>query len=385
MKMNRSRSILPAWAWLGFAAIASSCASVPPFETPETEAPEGFTKIFNGENLTGWYGENPHVTAQAEDRESSLRRQREEFSKHWTVEDGELVNDGKGPYARSEKEYDDFELMLEYKTVPGADSGVYLRGNPQVQLWDTTREGGKWKYGADRGSGGLWNNEKGTPGRDPLVHADKPFGEWNGLRVRLVGSRTWVWLNGELVVDGAIMEDFWSDGKEPMRRRGPIYLQTHGGEIRWRNIYIREIGGEEANRILASFDRDGMKPIFNGTNFEGWQGATNEYKIEENGVITASGGGHLFTRRKYDDFVWHLKFKLLPGANNGLAIRYSGEGNPAYSGMCELQVLDNSAEKYADLKDYQYHGSVYAQHPAHRGYLRPVGEWNFGIKKGVIS
>src|SRR6202035_153289 len=100
----------------------------------------------------------------------------------------------------------------EYKTVPKADSGIYLRATPQVQIWDTTKEGGKWNLGADKGSGGLYNNTKGAPGTDPLVHADRPFGQWNSFRILMVGERVTVYLNDKLVVDHARLENFWNPG-----------------------------------------------------------------------------------------------------------------------------------------------------------------------------
>ena len=134
--------------------------------------------------------------------------------------------------------------------ISPADSGIYLRGTPQVQIWDTTKEGGKWDRNADKGSGGLFNNTKGAPGQLPLVHADKPFGEWNSFRIRQIGSQTWVWLNDKLVVDGAVMENYW-DRSKPLPKTGPIMLQTHGGEIRWRNLYVREIPAEEAAKLIA--------------------------------------------------------------------------------------------------------------------------------------
>ena len=101
-----------------------------------------------------------------------------------------------------------------------------------------------------KGSGGLFNNTPKSPGRDPLVRADKPFGEWNAFRIRQIGARTWVWLNDQLVVDGAVMENYW-DRQQPLAAKGPIMLQTHGGEIRWRNIYAREIAAEEGKTILG--------------------------------------------------------------------------------------------------------------------------------------
>ena len=85
--------------------------------------------------------------------------------------------------------------------------------------------------------------------------ADRPFGEWNQFRIRQIGDRTWVWLNDKLVVDGAVMENFW-DRSQPLPAKGPIMLQTHGGEIRWRNIFVREIGAEEAKKILNAAEAE---------------------------------------------------------------------------------------------------------------------------------
>jgi len=344
--------------------------------------PKGFEYVFNGKDLGGWHGDNVHQTAKAKpaDRAAAVAGQQEEFQKHWRVESGELVNDGHGPYATTDKEYGDIELQLEYKTVAKADSGIYVRGTPQVQIWDTTKEGGKWGRNADKGSGGLFNNSKGAAGQLPLVHADREFGKWNQFRIRQVGSRTTVHLNDKLVVDNAIMENYWDKTrKTPLPARGAIHLQTHGGEIRWRKIAVRPISADEAITVLRGDDKaDGFTPIFNGKDLSGWTGAVGDYEVRENSISCKPGkGGVLFTKAEYDDFVVRLEFKVPPGGNNGLAIRYPGTGRAAYSGMTELQVLDDDAAKYSKLDARQYHGSVYGIVPSHRGYLRPAGEWNY--------
>ena len=345
------------------------------------KAPEGYTAIFNGEDLSGWYGMNfsPVKLAEMseEDRKAKLAKQTADMREHWSVENGELVNDGKGAYLTTEKDYGDYDFWIDYKTVADADSGIYLRATPQVQIWDYTEAGGKWNIGADKGSGGLWNNSKGAPGKDPAVLADKPFGEWNRLRIRQVGARTSVWLNGKLVVDHATMENYWARDRA-LFRTGPIQLQTHGGEIRWRNVFIREIGSDEANELLKSKGDDGFVSIFNGKDFTGWKGPTDNYEIND-GVLKCKEhkGGTIFTEKEYSDFVARMEFKLPPGGNNGLAIRYPGKGDTAYGGMCELQVLDSEHPKYAKLDKRQYHGSAYGMIPATRGYLRPTGDWNF--------
>ena len=94
-------------------------------------------------------------------------------------------------------------------------------------------------------------------------------------------------------------------------------------------------------------------------------------------VCKPKKGGNIFTKAEYGDHVVRLEYKLPPGGNNGLAIRYPGSGHVATQAMCELQILDDTDPKYAKLDPRQYNGSAYGMVPAHRGYLRPVGEWNF--------
>lgn len=235
--------------------VLALAVEAPAASAADPAPPAGFRAIFNGRDLTGWHGLNPHSVdkLQGEKLAAALKQQRDEFAKHWRVENGELVNDGHGPYATTDEALGDIEFWIEYKTVAKADSGIYLRGVPQIQIWDTTKEGGKWDRNADKGSGGLFNNAKGSPGQLPLVHADKPFGEWNAFRIRQIGARTWVWLNDKLVVDDAPLENFW-DRSQPLPAKGPIMLQTHGGEIRWRNLFVRDIPPEEAARLLQAAD-----------------------------------------------------------------------------------------------------------------------------------
>jgi hypothetical protein len=163
--------------------------------------------------------------------------------------------------------------------------------------------------------------------------------------------------------------------------RGPIQLQTHGGEIRWRNLFVREIGGEEANRILAGRGNHGFKPIFNGRDFTGWKGAVANYQVVDGSIMCQPDkGGVLFTEEQFGDFVARLEFKVPPNGNNGLVIRYPGTGRPAYASMCELQVIDDRWQPPPGrpaLDARQAHGSAYMMVAAHRGYQRPVGEWNF--------
>ena len=341
--------------------------------------PAGFTPLFNGKDLAGWHGYNPHSVAKltGEKKDAMLAKMREEFPQHWSVKDGELFNPGTGAYATTDKEYGDIELLLEYNMAPLGDSGVYLRACPQVQIWDPANPK-ELKNNANLGSGALWNNSKGAPGKDPLVLADKAPGEWNTMRILMVGSRVSVWLNGKQTVDHAILENYY-DRKSAIPAKGPICLQTHGASIRWRNISVREIGGEEANKILASHGNTGFKSVFNGKDFTGWAGPIENFEVTESAIRCKPGkGGTPYYNQDLTDFAARVEFKLPAGGNNGLAIRYPGTGDTAYVGMCELQVLDDYYEKVKGKIDpRQAHGSAYGMVAAQRGYQRPIGEWNF--------
>jgi hypothetical protein len=277
---------------------------------------------------------------------------------------------GSGDNLCSVKHYGDFEMLVDWKITRHGDSGIYLRGSPQVQIWDTSRV----DVGAQVGSGGLYNNQKHES--KPLVVADNQVGEWNTFRIVMEGERVTVWLNGILVVDDVVMENYW-DRSIPIFPEEAIELQAHGTDLAFRDIYVREISSDDYS-LTPEEKAEGFVALFNGRNLDGWIGDKVSYVVE-NGVIVIKpekgSGGNLFTEKEYSDFIFRFEFQLTPGANNGLGIRSPLEGDPAYVGM-ELQILDDTAPIYANLRPYQYHGSVYGVIPARRGYLNPVGEWN---------
>jgi hypothetical protein len=298
------------------------------------------------------------------------------LKEHWHVEKGELVSDGKDPYLATTKDYGDFEMWVDWKIGPKGDSGIYLRGVPQVQIWDPNDENSK-KHGCDKGSGALWNNKKGV--RFPPVVADNPVGEGNRMYIRMVGPYVLVKLNDKTTVDNVVMENYY-DADRPIDPRGPIYLQTHGSESRFRNVFVREIPAGEANRILGEIkgDQAEFKPLFNGSDLAGWHGATDSYEAVDGELRCKKGRGrNLLTDETYDNFVVRFEFKLPPGGNNGLAIRTPSDwqGDAAYEAM-EVQILDDTAPIYKNLHEYQSCGSLYGLAAAQRGFLRPVGEWN---------
>ena len=124
-------------------------------------------------------------------------------------------------------------------------------------------------------------------------------------------------------------------------------------------------------------DETGFVSVFNGTDFTGWAGPIDNYEVRDGAIVCKPGkGGTIYTKEEFGNFIARLEIKLPPGGNNGLAIRYPGQGDTAYVGMCELQVLDDSSPQYAKLDPRQYHGSAYGMVPAQRGHQKPVGEWN---------
>lgn len=347
-------------------------------EMPEGE---GFVQLFNGEDLKGWKGlvANPLERAKMNERTLSQRQERanEEMRNGWKVENGELTFTGEGNNIATEKKYGDFEMLVDWKIYDeghqDGDAGIYLRGTPQVQIWDISRV----KDGAQVGSGGLYNNEVNPS--DPLLVADNPLGEWNTFRILMKGDRVTVYLNGELVTDNVILENFW-DRSLKIFPEEQIELQAHGSRIGYRDIYIREIPRQEPFKLSAEEEKEGFDVLFNGTNMYKWTGNTKDYVIEDGVLVVREpefgSGGNLFTKEEYSDFVLRFEFKLTPGANNGLGVRAPLEGDVAYEGM-EIQILDNDADIYKNLEEYQFHGSVYGVLQAERGYLKPVGEWNY--------
>lgn len=353
------------------------CCVFTPSLSAGVDAPDGFTPLFNGEDLTGWKGlvGNPKTRAAMSPEELAAKQKEadESMRAHWQVVNGELVFDGKGQSLCTAKDYGDFELYVDWKILEGGDSGLYLRGTPQVQIWDTEFEN-YFRHGAEKGSGSLWNNRNNP--RFPQVKADNPVGEWNTFFIRMVGERVTIHLNDQLIVDNVVLENFWERGL-PIYPRGQIELQNHGNTLYFRNLFVREIPAEEANQILASQDSDQFDEVFNGKDFSGWTGDLENYEIVDGTIRCKAGkGGNVFTEKEYADFIARLEFKLPPGGNNGLVIRYPGTGAPHLDGL-ELQVLDSEDPKYGSLDPRQYHGSVYGLAAAHRGYLRPAGEWNF--------
>lgn len=337
---------------------------------------KGFQSIFNGKNLDGWKGLVANPIKREAMSATTLKREQEKADKEmlsgWKAEDGLLVFTGKGNNLATEKKYGNFEMLVDWKITADGDAGIYLRGTPQVQIWDVALV----DVGAEVGSGGLYNNQ--THPSKPTKVADNPVGEWNTFHITMKDDKVTVALNGELVVDNVVLENFW-DRSLPIFVEEQIELQAHGTYVAYRDIYIKELPKSGKFEISEEEQKDGFEVLFDGGDLDQWTGNKIDYVVD-NGEIAIypdrGGKGNLFTKNEYSDFVFRFEFKLTPGANNGLGIRAPLEGNAAYEGM-ELQILDNTADIYKNLEEYQYHGSLYGIAPAKRGFLKPVGEWNY--------
>jgi hypothetical protein len=357
-------------------------SQVPARAQENNKAPKGFKALFNGHDLEGWIGglgdDLKKVAAMPDDERAARQKKLNEgIHQHWRVEDGVLVTDGNPNFFLSTpRDYADFEMWVDWKINKKGDSGIYLRGIPQVQIWDPT-DPDQFKNKCFKGSGALWNNKNHE--RFPPEVADKPIGEWNRMYIRMVGPYVTVRLNGKKTADNVVLENYF-DAKSPIPMSGPIYLQTHTTQLFFRNVFAREIKANEANKLLDKIGGKSadFKPIFNGKDLAGWTGATKAYDVVDGTLVAKEGQhGNMFTDDTYDNFAVRLEFKLPPGGNNGLALRSPiTDKDVAYEGM-ESQILDHTHPKYKNLHPYQAHGSLYGLAPALKGYLRPVGQWNF--------
>ena len=218
--------------------------------------PEGYKALFNGKDLTGWRGlplkvnvKDPtkpgpplsmpeRLSASPEDLAAAQKRGDESAHAHWSVKDGVLLFDGQGQNLLTDRDYGDFELYCDWKIEKDGDSGIYLRGSPQIQIWDPDLQ--LKKTNERIGSGGIYNN-KNNPSKPSKV-ADRPIGEWNTFWIRMIGDKVTVKLNGETVVDNVTMENYWDkDRANPIYPKGTIELQNHGNTLYFKNIYLKEL------------------------------------------------------------------------------------------------------------------------------------------------
>jgi hypothetical protein len=205
--------------------------------------PPGFRALFNGRNLNGWQGlmkgpnNNPlkRAALTPAQRRAAQAEADANMTAHWQVIDDAIAFDGNGRSLQTDRDYRDYELLVDWKILDKGDSGIYLRGTPQVQIWDT-----RISENTAVGSGGLFNNKDPKNPSVPIEKADHLAGSWNSFRILMIQDKVHVFLNGKLVVNNTVLENYW-DREQPLIRTGPIELQNHGNNLWFRNIYIREI------------------------------------------------------------------------------------------------------------------------------------------------
>lgn len=229
-------------AALGLAALLATATAADP--------PAGFTSLFNGKDLSQWQGNvtmKERATKSKDELAKIQKEKNDKIAQFWKVEDGTIhCLGGKGGVSlQSPKDYGNFQLLVDWKIEPKGDSGIYLRGQPQVQIWDSaTLDPARFAADLNKGSGGLWNNPAGSPGKVPLKNADKPAGQWNTFDITVIGDEVTVKLNGEVVVDKGKLLEFWNREKgevKPGPKTGPVELQFHGDPLWFKNVYIKEL------------------------------------------------------------------------------------------------------------------------------------------------
>ena len=353
--------------------------------------PDGFVPLFNGKDLSGWHGlktmdPRKFEALAADEKAKVLADGADDLKKHWRVEDGVIINDGQGVYLTTDKDYGDIELLVDFKIGPKGDSGVYLRGTPQVQIWDFTEPSYVAHAGRQRLRRPVEQRRRRTrqrparPGRQAhrrVEHVPDHSGRCahHDLLERQArrGSRHPRELLESLAADPGPRPDPAPDARprDPLaQHRRPRDLPRRGQP---------DPGQARRQRVFSS--------IFNGQNLADWAGPIENYEVKD-GILQCKEhkGGTIYYNEELTDFMARVEFKLPPGGNNGLAIRYPGHGDTAYDGMCELQILDDSHPKYAKTLDpRQAHGSAYGMVAAHKGYRaagRPV-ELRGGDRQGL--
>lgn len=336
--------------------------------------PEGYTALMNAKSLHGWQGRFADIESvkkmSADERKNAQAEADKAMKENWMVsEEGTLIFDGRGQGISTIKHYRHFDLMFQWKIKPRGSTGIYLRGYPQVQLWDTRM--------MEVGSGGLFNN-KGE-GKTPLERADKNTGLWNQARVRMLEDRVWVWMNDKLVVDGARLENFYNrEGK--IAESGPIEIENDDNTLYFRNMFIREISDEEAKNELKQYaafkskkqaEDEHVIHLFDGSSLEYFTFKPDGWKIENDTLVLNPEGGYLWTREKYENFVLELEYQVTEGCNSGVFFR-ADPVNPVQGGF-EIQIMDSYGDDEPGKHD---DGALYDLVAPKQIVSRKPGEWN---------
>ena len=279
------------------------------------------------------------------------------MAQKWSLTDGILTAQANAPAIQFPKQYENFEMILDWKT-PG-EAGIAVRAIPQIRL------------GGVSGTGML-ADDKG------VADADNRPGNWNTLYVKVVDDRITVFENDVKIVENAVMTNPDMPG-EPVGICGCIELIAGAAPVEFRNVYVNELPSTPVFELSAEEAAEGFEVLFDGRSLHKWTGNTTNY-VPLNGTIDVTaqygGSGNLYTKKEYSDFVLRFEFRFIrEGVNNGIGIRTPMGVDAAFEGM-EIQILDHDAPIYKDIKNYQQHGSVYGVIAAKRVKFPPLGDWN---------
>lgn len=249
----------------------------------------GFVELFNGEDLSGWI----------EMGEPGA----------FMVDDGAifLAHPNNHPnWLRSEEEYENFILELEYRPVGWAEGGIYLQA---PMHGDPGRSGLKIHLRHERTDPALRSTGALYDLRAPLAAANEPGNAWNRLRIHMDWPRLRVHMNDVLIHD---LDMERSDDLRSRSRCGYIGFEDIGQEFRFRNVRIHELPGSEP----------AWTELFNGRDLSGWDAEGDAAFEVVDGEIVASGGdGVLSTTQSYGGFEFRTYFRTSPHANGGIFFR----------------------------------------------------------------
>ncbi|MGA2701592.1 MAG: family 16 glycoside hydrolase [Isosphaeraceae bacterium] len=356
-----------------FCALLVSLCGPGPLLARDGETPAGFQPLFNGRDLAGW-------------------RFSGGTAGDWFVDSGALATNGRPRgWLMTEREYDDFELRLEYQVSARANSGVLLRGTPadnpvragmEIQIVD---DDSYPSLPAMHSTGAIYDVAPRSR------RATKPAGEWNAMRIVAKGSQITVFLNDVQVVDADLNDYKDQHAQKPWlaRARGYIGLQSWDGKVEFRDIAVKSLS-DQAPRSISPPTPDttsGFAPLFNGRDLTGWTVDGNDssgWRVE-GGEIVASGRGwsrsdFLLTDREYTNFVLRLEFKVTENANSGVGLRaLLGERVDGRPRNLEVQIRDDETIPAGQTEPT---GSLFWSNggplirPTKSDSLKPRGEWN---------
>ena len=327
----------------------------------------GLQLLINENGLSGWEGFNvdPMLVKTMHSKKPANDKSNADADeiRNWSVRDGQLSGIGNSAIA-TVKKYGDFELFIGIQVMDSAGAGaIFVRGVPLLEFSRKATE----------------ESSLGNSGIKKLTLGN-PEGEWNSFHIIMKGDRVSIFENGTEIMSRGVLENSWNP-KLPIPSEGQIALWASGSGIKYRDIYIKEMAAIRPFVLSEEEKNDGFSILFDGTNMFQWTGNMADHIMEDGNIsVTPKNWEHsnLYTKSDYGDFILRFEFQLTPNANSGIGIRAPApvDGHPGYSGT-EIQILDDDADIYKNLKPYQYHGSVYGVIAAKRGFLKPTGDWNY--------